>query len=186
MDPLAQLKDIHLPADVHSYPIAPGWWLLIVIVLIGVIFSVVKLKQFIAIRKAKKLALKQLHNADAAETIVKILKWALLQYFPRQQVANLTGDELKAYLTNTLPEKHHEKFLELSHDNFNNVYQKLTSQTTIEFSQAASLWLTYALPPRKISGQNSNNQIMKNLPSHTEKSTNVAASTSTKELGVKS
>ena len=186
MDPLAQLKDIHLPADIHSYPIAPGWWLMVLIVVVGIIFSVTKLKQFIAIRKAKKLALKQLNNADAAETIVKILKWALLQYFPRQQVANLAGDELKAYLTNTLPEKHHEKFLELSHDNFNNVYQKLTSQTTIEFNQAASLWLTHALPPQKISGQDFNSQIMKNLQSHIEKSPNATAAASTKELGVKS
>ncbi|WP_347329638.1 DUF4381 domain-containing protein [Marinimicrobium locisalis] len=34
-DPLAQLKDIHLPAPVGWWPLAWGWWVLFALVLIG-------------------------------------------------------------------------------------------------------------------------------------------------------
>ncbi|MFT6919940.1 MAG: hypothetical protein ACJA2G_002583, partial [Cognaticolwellia sp.] len=42
MDPLAQLSDIHLPANVHGYLIAPGWWLLAVIILALIIYGLLK------------------------------------------------------------------------------------------------------------------------------------------------
>ena len=29
-DPLAQLRDIHLPADISWWALAPGWWALII------------------------------------------------------------------------------------------------------------------------------------------------------------
>jgi hypothetical protein len=36
-DPLAQLRDIHLPEPISWWPLAPGWWLLAVVI-IGVLF----------------------------------------------------------------------------------------------------------------------------------------------------
>lgn len=34
-DPLSQLADIHLPDAVSIWPLAPGWWLVIVLILAG-------------------------------------------------------------------------------------------------------------------------------------------------------
>ena len=37
-DPLAQLRDIHLPDPVGFWPLAPGWWILglLILILLGV------------------------------------------------------------------------------------------------------------------------------------------------------
>jgi len=148
MDPLAQLKDIHLPSNVHNYPIAPGWWLLALIVLALIIYGVIKLRQYRAKRKAQKTALKQLAHAADISTMVSVLKWAALQYFPRQQVAPLTGGAFKNFLIATLPTKQQAQFTQLSGENFSSVYQSnAASQSDAEFTAAAQLWLRHALPP---------------------------------------
>ena len=36
-DPLAQLRDIHLPGPVESWPPAIGWWILLAIILLLVL-----------------------------------------------------------------------------------------------------------------------------------------------------
>ncbi|TWX73086.1 DUF4381 domain-containing protein [Colwellia sp. C1TZA3] len=150
MDPLAQLNDIHLPANVHSYPIAPGWWLLAVIVLALIIYGTLKLRQYFVKRKAQKMALKQLSTATDISAMVALLKWAALQYFPRSQVAHLTGDAFKTFLMATLPIKQQQKFAELSAEHFVSVYQSAaTSKNSAAFSSAAQLWLSHALPPKK-------------------------------------
>ena len=152
MDPLAQLSDIHLPANVHSYPIAPGWWILAVIVLALIIYSALKLRHYFIKRKAQKMALKKLSSTSEVSATVTLLKWAALQYFPRAQVANLTGDAFKEFLISTLPIKHQQKFIELSEQYFISVYHRETiNKTSVEFSSAAKLWLCHALPPKKTS-----------------------------------
>ncbi|ARD43562.1 DUF4381 domain-containing protein [Colwellia sp. PAMC 21821] len=150
MDPLAQLSDIHLPSNIHNYPIAPGWWLLAIITLALIIYAVVKLRQYFIKRKVQKIALKQLSTATEISTMVTLLKWAALQYFPREKVAHLTGDAFKAFLVTTLTAKQQQKFADLSAEHFKSVYQSdSASQSTDDFSAAATLWLSHALPPKK-------------------------------------
>ena len=189
MDPLAQLKDIHLPGDVHNYPIAPGWWLVALSLLVLLIFVGLRIRRYIVKHKAKKQALKQLANANDTVAVVNTLKWALLAYFPRSQVAHLSGDNLKAFLTMTLPTKHQESFQQLSADNFNTVYQSndktnsqgdlLSSANETEFSQAAKLWLNQALPPKDESYSDDNSLI-------TESSTISSAIVKTEKSALKS
>lgn len=62
-DPLSQLRDIHLPEAVSFWPPAPGWWLLLVLILIGVGF--IYRQAIIAMIQRRKLA-KVLEELDQA------------------------------------------------------------------------------------------------------------------------
>lgn len=153
MDPLEQLKDIHLPQEIHNYPIALGWWLLALFILMLIIFSSLKIRQGLIKRKAKKLALKKLTDVNDATSAIKILKWTLLQYFPRQQVAHLSGKSLQAFLNASIPIKQQATFQQLCQNGFDTVYQR-PANTDKESSkhnivQATTLWLKHTLPPRK-------------------------------------
>ena len=63
MDPLAQLQDIHLPEQVHNYPLAPGWWLLLIVIGILLIWSIAIFVKHWRLNKQKRFALRQLNQA---------------------------------------------------------------------------------------------------------------------------
>lgn len=50
-----ELRDIHLPTDPGFWPLAPGWWLLIIIACFIAYFVVKKIKQINAIKQTNKL-----------------------------------------------------------------------------------------------------------------------------------
>lgn len=149
MDPLTQLKDIHVPEAINNYPLAYGWWILLVItvvVLALVIRAIFRHKQK---TKAQRTAIKELSQPiESNDEIIIILKWAAIQYFPRQAIAQFHGQQLSDFLLKHLPEKHHEKFTQLSHQGFNNRYQINENSLDTDLLQAALLWLKYALPAK--------------------------------------
>jgi hypothetical protein len=145
---LAQLKDIHLPEQVHNYPVAYGWWILLACLLIAFIFMVVKWQKRRKLCHAQKLALTELKNTRNNDEIVTLLKWAAFQYFSRNEVASLHGEQLKSFLANKLPAKQQEKFQILSDQQFNNKYHPVEDTSNDTLQQAAHLWLSQALPPR--------------------------------------
>lgn len=109
---LAQLKDIHLPADVSWWPLAPGWYVLLVLMIVLVFFSAVFYWHWRNQRLSKKQALKilsayqeQYQNGQNPQLVCaqisELLKRVALVYFPRHQVASLTGDAWVAFLDET-------------------------------------------------------------------------------------
>ena len=59
---LEQLADIHLPTEISYWPPAPGWWILSILVVIGVIYL---LKSYLArrhLQRVVKAALTELDN----------------------------------------------------------------------------------------------------------------------------
>lgn len=157
MEPLEQLKDIHLPEAIPQYPLAIGWWILATIVVLLCIWGVIAYKRYRAVRKHKKLALKQLVHASDNQEAIAILKWAALQYFPRKEIANLFGDAFQQFLLNKVPLKSQQKFTQLCFDNeqliLASIYQSEQHQPSVESTRALALfWLDNALPP-KTSGQ---------------------------------
>lgn len=160
MDPLntAQAAVINLPNDITTpqpisqFPIAIGWWCLLIIVIALSIFTFTTIKKYKAKRRIQKQAINaiELSSSTISETI-SILKWAAMAYFPRQELASLSGNKLFSYLASKSPEaqkinftKHCELIVESLYTKDNNTIVQ------VEFNRAAVDWLTYALPPKEV------------------------------------
>lgn len=150
------LKDIHLPEQISNYPIAYGWWILAALIMFLIVMSVIKIRKAKKINHIKKQALGQLTKnpeMNVSETL-SLLKWAAMHYFSRQDLAKLFGPSLQSYLINKLPSQHQNKFTQLSEKAFLNQYQTSENSDKAlyleDFTEAAKLWLTHALPPKKM------------------------------------
>ncbi len=146
-----QLHDIHLPEQINNFPMAPGWWILVASIIIAAIFLYKRYKNNTRLNANKKQALLVIENNEnfSANACISLLKWAAIQYFSRQKLAQMYGDSLLNFLTKQLPEKHQEKFTQLIKPAFAVQYQvETTSHSDIQADcqQATKLWLKNALP----------------------------------------
>lgn len=147
MDPLANLHDIHLPNDIHSWPIALGWWALL-IALLAIIFVLVrKIKKRRSLNRIKRQAIAKLCQQQDfnTEQTMTILKWVCMHYFKRQDVAALFGEKLLQYLANKLQPQQKIEFIALAENALLQQYRhSANSLYAQEFQQAALLWLHHA------------------------------------------
>lgn len=111
-DPLAELRDIHLPVAVDSWVMTPGWWFLL-IVAVGLVLLVAMRyyhhRKLIAYRYSAIDQLSELTRSldDHRDTplflqqITTLLKQVCLTSYPRARVAGLTGVAWVAFLDQT-------------------------------------------------------------------------------------
>lgn len=114
MDPQQlPLRDIHLPEAIGWWPLAPGWWLLIVVLLAGTVWLLRSYFRRRARGAARRLALKRLDelmaeyesHRDAVifmAAVSSLLRRTMLAYAPRDAMAGLTGDAWLAWLDRDL------------------------------------------------------------------------------------
>jgi len=105
------LRDIHLPEPISWWPIAPGWWMLItsLLLIIAVIFILRKiylgkqLKRDIAseLDNIKKQFQKTQNKSQLAKSLSILLRRASISYYPKSDIAGLTGEHWLAYLDKT-------------------------------------------------------------------------------------
>lgn len=156
-----QLHDIHIPEQVSNFPIAPGWWILLTLIVISALLLYKKIKQRKQLNAIKQQALTLLNNNQAmtAKECISLLKWAAMHYFSRQHLAKLYGDSFQLFLIQQLPETHQDNFKNLSNAGFISQYQEdveanadkigTCNTTDSDCQQATKLWITYALPVNK-------------------------------------
>ncbi len=115
-DPLAQLRDIHLPPAIETSPLAieawppaPGWWILAFLAALTILLSFYWLWNRWQRNKYRREAIKELDgllqsyaaHGDTAEYLQdyqRLLKRVALTRYNRQDVANLTGESWVAFL----------------------------------------------------------------------------------------
>ena len=113
-DPLAGLRDWHLPEPVSWWPPAPGWW---VLALIGLALGLVLVRWWLRRRREAapmRAALAELaalrgrlgHDLDARSftaAVSQLLRRLALVRYPRDQVAALSGGDWLAFLERSGP-----------------------------------------------------------------------------------
>jgi hypothetical protein len=107
LNALAELRDIHLPAQVPIWPLAPGWWLLLALLVatsLALHFAMRARR-----RSLKRAALCELDgiatnfraNADVcvlARSLSTLLRRVAIARHPRRQVASLHGADWSRFL----------------------------------------------------------------------------------------
>ncbi len=143
MDPLGQLKDIHLPAQVNQWPISLGWWLLLIALLLVLIILVKKIMTKRKLQQVQRQAIKQLSGEQQlpTEQTLALLKWASMHYFTRTDVAAKHSIELLDFLSSKLnTEQQQQHFRTKAEDALVNCYRKSTVDLYAEDFQVAALY----------------------------------------------
>jgi hypothetical protein len=111
-DPLAQLRDIHLPEPVTVFAFTPGWILLAIVAALVLGYAVLRLLRWWLKQAYRRQALRELDGLqqsfladnDAAsylQQLTRLLKRVALSHFPRDRVASLSGEAWVAFLDRT-------------------------------------------------------------------------------------
>ena len=109
---LAQLHDIHLPEAIGWWPLAPGWYVLTLLLIILLVTVIFLMSRYYLNGRARRQALrllmtyqqsypKQANSQLSAARVSELLKRVALVYFPREQVASLQGESWLTFLNTT-------------------------------------------------------------------------------------
>ncbi|KLN65136.1 MULTISPECIES: DUF4381 domain-containing protein [Vibrio] len=140
------LNPMHLPEPPAWLPLAWGWW-----ALIGGLLTLA-LTTWLIIRwnkkrlAPKKTALRLLARNQRPSEAIELVRQAALCYFPREEIAQLTGKEWYVFLDSQLSTPRFSA-------NYNSWQQALYSKQPIsnaeELIKDCSDWVNQALPPKK-------------------------------------
>lgn len=99
------LRDIHLPESVSAWPPAAGWWILLILIILILLATFLFRKYRHRLKRKpayKKLALNDFHaikkqfagkpSVELLRALSTLMRQVMLSYYPRQQVASLTGE----------------------------------------------------------------------------------------------
>lgn len=148
-NPLDKLRDIHLPEPIETFPYAPGWWILLAILLIIVgyfIYRQIKYRRAIRLLKPAKLEIEQLRalssdliNSQAIVKLSALIKRVCLIYFPTSQVAALSGAQWLEFLNTQvglITAKNNHSLKPLFNDKAISLFSQVAYQKSAQVDQA--------------------------------------------------
>lgn len=152
---LQELRDIADIGAVSWWPLAPGWWVAIIVSTLLLCYLIYKLYELISFRNSWRYTIykelsslleeeSSLSAQDKIETISKYLRITNIKKFGRQDCASLTGDKWMSWLEMHDPQCYkwtkHEKILATSYSN-KSIDSDNIDQQILEMVDALRKWL---------------------------------------------
>ncbi len=108
------LRDLHLPDAIGWWPLAPGWWAALAIVVAVLCYFAWRLYKRWQFHAPRRYALSELARFEAeylehrnpatlGKELSELLRRGMLAYAPREEVAGLTGEAWLAWLDDGMP-----------------------------------------------------------------------------------
>ena len=143
------LEPLILPNVPDWFPLAWGWWAVLGGVILSILIVVLYLRWRTKRLAAKKTALKLLNNPITPHTpssALEVLRQAALSYFPRQDIAPLTGSAWYEFLDSYTKET---RFVDKQQQWQAALYQKSGHEQHQDLINDCAYWIATALPPKK-------------------------------------
>lgn len=160
VNPLENLRDIHLPGEVSAWPPAPGWWILALLIVSVIAFISWKIWQRYQQKHLLRLSLSNFtqlttdyHRHQDPQKLVKayssLLRRIALARFSRQNVAGLTGDSWLSFLDESAQTTVFSS--DLGRLLLNAPYQKhdVVASNIDELTAAVKLWIDNVNSPKE-------------------------------------
>ena len=159
--PLAQMHDIALPEKVSSLPIAPGYWILLLLLILSLSWMVKTLLKKYRYHAPRRTALAMLNAMDSnantfASQVNSLFKRTAMTYLPRQSLAHLNGQPWFDWLDKRLPANHQRKIGPLLFKRHQQ--QGLTIEDNQQLLILAKLWLANSAPFEQVNISNTDPQ----------------------------
>ena len=109
-DPLAQLRDIHLPEPISWWPPAPGWWILALLLISALSYGLYRFFQWRNNNLYRRQALAELENSYAchkddpttfSHQVLALLRRTTRAAFPLKKLASASTDKLLEQISNS-------------------------------------------------------------------------------------
>ncbi|CAG9297111.1 DUF4381 domain-containing protein [Celerinatantimonas diazotrophica] len=144
-NPLTGLKNIILPSQLETGPLALGWWIVIVVVSALLVVVGYLLWRYWRSGKQKRLALAEIKKFKDhpihLDQLNKLLKRTALAYYPRAQVASLSGKAWFEFLNAQTRKNYFDE--ELINHFIQDLYRN-SSPASKQQIAAACQWLKHA------------------------------------------
>lgn len=108
------LRDLHLPEPIGWWPLAPGWWFILLLLTGALGYLLWRAYKQRRHNAPRRYALRQLSRFEAeylehrnavtlGKQLSELLRRGMLAYAPRHQVAGLTGEKWLRWLDQGMP-----------------------------------------------------------------------------------
>jgi len=108
------LRDLHLPDAIGWWPLAPGWWFVLLLTAVVIGYGVWRAFERWRHNAPRRYALRELARYEAeyrkhrnpvtlGKQLSELLRRGMLAYAPRDEVAGLTGEAWLSWLDNNMP-----------------------------------------------------------------------------------